>query len=131
MNLDQFKHEVGKNLHVGMVLKNPGNGTSKITSLSERGISYIRGQNKIYVPFQDLFDTLNYFKGETVTSSDLKTYRPSVFDSKAMKPGHSCNCTFFFLVLIQLGIASNINGRGVRGNPFFVSIPNISGKGEV
>lgn len=131
MNFDQFKREVGRKLHAGLILDNPGKGTSKISSLSDSGVSYIRGKSTIYVSFQDLFDALNHFIGKTVTSSNLKVYRPSVFDSKGRKPGHSCNCTFFFMVLKRLGISSHIGGRGVKGNPFFVNISLIDDKREV
>jgi len=57
-----------------------------------------------------------------MSSVDLKTDNPSVFDSQARPAGHSCNCTFLFMVLHQMGIASNVHGRGVRGNPFYVDV---------
>jgi hypothetical protein len=123
MDFDQFKREVGRKLHVGLILNNPGKGTSQISSLSDKGVSYIRGHSTIYVSFQDLFEVLNHFIGEVVTSSDLMDYKPSIFDPKARKPGHSCNCTFFFMLLERIGIVSKIGGRGVKGDPFFVNIP--------
>jgi len=131
MNLDQFKRDIGTRLHIGLNLDNLGKGTSKISSLSNSGISYIRGKSTIYISFQDLFDALKHYMGKRVTSTDLKLYRPSVFDSKARKPGHSCNCTFLFMLFKRLGISSKIGGRGVKGDPFFVKIPLIDDRREV
>ncbi len=82
--------------------------------------TYIRGKSTIYVSFKDLFDAFKHFRGARVTSSDLQQFRPWVFDSSAVKPGHSCNCTFLFLVCERLGLSSRIRGRGVRGNPYYV-----------
>ena len=42
------------------------------------------------------------------------------FDSS--KKGHSCNCTFLFFIADKLGLLKNgISGKGVRGNPFYVT----------
>lgn len=131
MNLEQFKREIKTRIQVGTILGNPGKGTSVISSLSDTEISYIRGISIIYVSFQDLFDVLKHFSGNRVTSTDLKSYKPSVFDSKARRPGHSCNCTFLFMVLKRLGISSKIGGRGIKGDPYFVEIPLIDDSREV
>ncbi len=125
MDLEQFKREIETKIKAGAILDNPGKGTSVITKLSANGISYKRGRSIIYISFQDFFDTLKHFIGNRVTSSDLKSFRPSVFDSKAKRPGHSCNCTFLFMVLKKLGISSEIGGQGIKGDPYFVEIPLI------
>jgi hypothetical protein len=54
---------------------------------------------------------------DTCSSNDLKIYDPHIVISKS--DGHSCNCTFVFLVLKELGLVE-IKGNGVRGNPFYV-----------
>jgi hypothetical protein len=51
----------------------------------------------------------------------LKKFRPTVFDSS--QNGHSCNCTFLFIIFSKLNLLEgNIEGRGVRGDPFYVEI---------
>jgi DNA replication protein DnaC len=60
MNLEQFKREIRTRIQVGTILGNPGKGTSVISSLSDTGISYIRGKSIIYVSFQDFFEVLKH-----------------------------------------------------------------------
>ena len=120
MNIDQFRQKIKVAIQPRNIFDNPGRGTSTVTALSDRGISYVRGRSVIYFSFQDIFDAFEYFKGSRVSSNDLKSYRRIVFDSKAN--GHSCNCTFLFMVLKKMGIASEIGGRGVKGSPYFVDI---------
>ena len=123
MNIDQFNHKIKLAIQVGTIFDNPGKGTSTVTALSDRGISYLRGRSVIYFSFQDIFDAFEYFNGGKVTSNDLKSYRPIVFDSKAN--GHSCNCTFLFMLLKKMGIASEIGGQGAKGSPYFVDIFSV------
>jgi hypothetical protein len=125
MDFDQFKHEIRARIQVGTIFDNPRKGTSVITSVSDNGISYLRGKATIYVSFQDLFEALQHFSGSRVSSTDLKSYKPSVFDSKGTNPGHSCNCTFLFMVLKKIGIPLEIGGQGIKGDPYFVEIPLI------
>jgi len=107
---------------VGTVVTNPGGGTSTIVGVSESTISYIRGRSTIVVRFTELYDAYSNFKGGRCTSSDLRAYKPGVFDSTARPAGHSCNCTFLFRALEALRISGPITGTGVRGNPFSVDI---------
>ena len=58
--------------------------------------------------------------GEGLAPSDLVIFKPTVFDSK--QSGHSCNCTFLFQILKEMGIVDEIEGEGKRGNPFYVII---------
>ena len=123
MDFDTFKKKVKEAIPVGTVLQNPGGGTSVIVSYSDSGISYKRGNATIYVSFRDLFDAYSHFEGQQVTSSDLKSYAPSIYDSNARPAGHGCNCTFLFMVLCRLPLVVRIEGSGVRGDPFQVYIP--------
>jgi hypothetical protein len=36
--------------------------------------------------------------------------------------GHSCNCTMLFILLKAIGAVDRIQGEGVRGDPFWVTI---------
>ncbi len=120
MIIDQFKHKISQVIQVGTIFDNPGKGTSKVIALFNRGILYARGKSVIPLSFQDILDAFEYFNGGRVSSNDLKAYRPTVFDSK--KNGHSCNCTFLFMLLKEMGRASEVGGQGVKRSPFFVDI---------
>ena len=116
----QFTRMVKSALPVGKELANPGGGTTKILSYSESNICYQRGNSRIYVGFADLYVAYRSYHGRKVTSSDLKTYAPAVFDSK--HNGHSCNATFLFQVLVAIGIVKRIQGEGKAGHPFYVDL---------
>ena len=121
MNLDEFKRRIEHTIPIGTVFQNPGGGISEITGYSDQKISYVRGTSTIYVTFGGLFSAYRYFKGERVSATDLKSFAPQIFDSTATPAGHSCNCTFLFMLLSHLNLAGKIEGQGVRGDPFFVS----------
>jgi hypothetical protein len=97
-------------------------GTSEILKITDTKISYRRGKSKITVSFDDLFKAYSHFQGKRVTSSDLKKFLPSIFDSRARPAGHSCNATFLFTLLQHIGASGNIMGNGKAGDPFFVQI---------
>lgn len=120
MNYMDFKQRVKASIPQGTILVNPGGGTSTIVSYSTESVTYRRGNSEITVSFHDLFNVMEKFKGGRMSSSDLKRAKPSVFDSSARPAGHSCNCTFLFMVLKEIGIVKHISGRGVSGDPFFV-----------
>ena len=123
MTFAEFMSVLKTALPVGAVLDNPGGGTSEIIRYSQSFVSYRRGKSTICVSYESLFNAYTAFKGRQVSSSDLKHFAPSVFDSAARPAGHSCNATFLFLLLGELGMSSAIAGSGVKGDPFYVSIP--------
>lgn len=53
-----------------------------------------------------------------MTSRDLRDYAPQLFDSSARPAGHSCNCTFLFMVLTKLVLTDGIRGEGKAYRPF-------------
>jgi hypothetical protein len=105
---------------VGDMFNNPGGGTSIIISLNQNNICYRRKNSKITVSLLELYNAYQAFKGMRCSSTDLKAYNPGVFDSKF--GGHSCNCTFLFMILERMKLSSAIQGRGVSGDPFYVDI---------
>ncbi|QXM05185.1 hypothetical protein [Crassaminicella indica] len=110
-----------KNLEREKEFENPGGGISTIKSITEKSIVYMRGNSRFYLNFSDIEQAYSYFKGKICTTNDLKEYKPQIFDSK--HKGHSCNCTFFFLLLKHLDlIEGDIQGSGRRGNPFYIKI---------
>jgi len=123
MNKQYFISHVMDKLPVGTVLNNPSKGTSVVKSYTEKNIYYVRGISTISVGYSELYDAYRHFKGKVVSASDLKRYNPHVFDSQGKQPGHSCNCTFLFLILGELGLIDGVHGQGVRGNPYYVKIP--------
>ena len=122
MGLSEFTKKIKRTVPVGTIFKNPGKGTSTVTDFTENKISYVRGSSKMYVSIEDLYNAYQRFKGQYITSNDLKLYKSAVFDSSARPAGHSCNCTFLYLLLQKLGLAGDIQGAGKRGNPFGIRI---------
>ena len=118
MTLDEFRTRMKKSLPPGTVLQNPGGGTRTIKSYSDRNGS---GVSTIGVAVEALLAVYQHFHGVQVTSRDLKVHAPAVFDSSARPAGHSCNCTFLFMVLERLGLADPIQGDGVSGRPFYTT----------
>jgi hypothetical protein len=117
MTRNQFVEAAQRAILPGQELANPGGGTSRIKSVRNGRISYVRGKSTISVSIHDFADTYEEFKDRRVSSSDLRTFRPSVFDSDARPAGHSCNATFFFLLVHEMGLAGPLEGTGTRGDP--------------
>jgi hypothetical protein len=106
-------------LQSGRIFDNPGGGTSTVISVTGNGnICYRRRKSKIYVKAVDLYGAYIEFNGKRCITNDLKEFNPGVFDLA----GHSCNCTFFFLLLKEMGLCGDILGRGRRDSPFYVEI---------
>lgn len=122
MELCAFKNLIKLKVPAGIVLKNPCKETSTVLSYTDKGIYYRRGKSRIFLTFEDCYETFDQFKDQRVTTLDLKVFRPHIYDSKAEKPGHSCNCTMVFLLFKKAGLASIIQGKGVRGNPFYLEL---------
>jgi hypothetical protein len=116
---DQFLGELYKKINVGKILDNPGGGTSKIVFMDNNKIVYRRGKSKISIKINDIFEVYEKNKGN-ICSNKLKEDKPYIFDSKTN--GHSCNCTFIFMIFKEMGVVNKIEGAGVRGNPFYVII---------
>lgn len=122
MDFDTFVTAIRRALPVGATFNNPGGGSSTVTGYTESHVSYRRGKSTISTSLLDLFEAYSHFIGHDVTTSDLRAFRPTVFDSSARPAGHSCNCTFLFRALEVLSLSGPINGAGVRGNPFSVKV---------
>jgi hypothetical protein len=122
MNFELFVSSIRNAAPVGFVLKNPSRGISEILETTDTKISYRRGKSKITISFDNLFKAYSSFQGQRVTSSDLKKFLPSIFDSQARPAGHSCNSTFLFTLLQHIGASGSIMGNGRKGDVFFVQI---------
>lgn len=120
MDYQQFVETIKSRIPVGLMLVNPGGGTSKIISYSEENIIYQRGNSKISISFDDLYKAYSKFKGQKVYTTNLRDYAPKVFDST--RGGHSCNATFLFSILELIGIINEIKGEGKAHHPFYASI---------
>jgi hypothetical protein len=118
LTIDEFQSLLKKSVPPGTIWPNPGGGSTKIKSYSEHQVQYIRGESTISVNIMDLFASYIEFRGKRVSSRDLRNYAPGVFDSAARPAGHSCNCTFLFVVLTKLGLADGVRGAGKAHQPF-------------
>ncbi len=127
MDSVEFRQQLKQKLPVGRRLPNPGGGESVIVGHGPKNLRYRRKNSVISVSYQDLWETYRHFAGKEVTSRELRQFRPKVFDSQARPAGHSCNCTFLFMALREIGLADGLSGGGTPGNPFrchFQPLPN-------
>ena len=118
LTLDEFQSLLKESVPPRTILPNPGGGYTKIKGYSKQRVRYVRGKSPISLNITDLFDTYIQFRGRRVSSRDLRNYAPGVFDSAARPAGHSCNCTFLFVVLTKLGLADGVSGAGKAHHPF-------------
>ena len=126
MTEQDFINQVLHTLPLGYQFYNPGGGTSRISGIDTSVVIYIRGKSKIRVCVADLFNAYDHFKGQRVSSTNLRNFAPAVFDSNARPAGHSCNCTFLFHLLQRLDLAEGILvGRGVRGDPYSLVLKKV------
>ena len=121
IEIGEFQASMVKNLPPGTVLDNPGGGKTTIKRYSDGKVQYVRGSSSIRVAVRDLFSAYSNYRGVRVSSRDLRVYAPQVFDSTARPAGHSCNCTFLFMVLLQLSMADPIEGEGKAHRPFYTT----------
>jgi hypothetical protein len=127
---ENFCITLWKTICIGQVFDNPGRKgtTSTIIEIDTLKIVYQRKKSYISITFKTMYDVYKDFQGKKCSSNDLKRYDPEVFDSNARPAGHSCNCTFLFRIFEALGIVTEIEGGGVRGDPFYVHIKKIDSK---
>jgi hypothetical protein len=118
MTLDEFVNKARQALPVGAVFNNPRSGTSTIIHFENTHICYQRGDSCIRIKLVDIFETYVRFAGNRCDSSDLKEFRSSVFSQSA----HSCNCTFFFIVLHAMGLSSAPYKSPKNSNAFCVDV---------
>ncbi len=119
MDFETFLQLFLVNLPQGLVLQQPGGGTSSVVWCREGRVCYRRKKWRFHCNVRDLYDTFRHFTGE-VTTRQLKEHAPGVFDKK--RGGHDCHCTFFFLALRRMGLAGEIWGGGKAGLPLGVTL---------
>lgn len=115
-----IKKRIQNEIEIGQVFQNPRKGTSTIVSMTDKNITYRRGQSNLIISFDNVEKVYEAFNGKTCRTSDLRELSPTVFDSS--KNGHGCHCTFLFSVFHHLGLASEIKGKGVRGDSYYVEM---------
>ena len=121
MNGNDLVAKIKSNLPIGIALNNPGGGTSTILDVQYNRLVYRRGNSRLYYNFADLVVAYDLYKGWLCSTINLKELEPSVYESKSN--GHSCNCTFFFMLLDYFGLTEDgICGSGRRGSPFYIKI---------
>lgn len=120
MDLTTFVQRFRASLPPESILPNPGGGTSTIIWCDHERVCYRRGSSRLYINLSDLHAVYIQFAGKDITTRLLKDYAPSLFDSA--HNGHNCHCTFFFLALERMNLATGVWGRGQKGSPFGVTI---------
>lgn len=123
MTKEEFVKKLTDSVKVGDVFDNPGGGTSTIENIDRNRIKYRRGKSHIYFYFEDMYDAYHQFPNG-FSSTDLKKFRPNVYDSNARPAGHGCNCTFLMMMLKAMGIVKQIEGRKEKPQdlPFRIKI---------
>lgn len=124
MTKERFLEQLKSAIPLDTKFDNPGGGVSMIVGIGDEKLSYIRGSSRMYLPYDAVVEVLNKYSGKTISSSDLKECKASVFDSTC--GGHSCNCTLMFSVLERMGLTvGSIKGAGRRGSPFYITLAKI------
>lgn len=118
----EFKELIYKKIVEGKKLSNPGGGTSIIDYVKKDRIKYIRKNSHMYLSIDIIYKKYKENIGKALNTNDLKEQNPEIFDSAAKPAGHSCNCTFLFMVLKELELVDSIKGLGKPGNPFYIEI---------
>ena len=112
MTQTAFTRLILEHISIGATLQNPGKGTSQIKRFDTEKVVYQRGNSEITLKIEKIYKAYEAFQGKFVTTTDLKKFDNS-FDSSARKPsGHSCNCTFGFMLLVKAGLAQEIIKQG-------------------
>lgn len=115
----EFRRRIEASISIGDVLPNPGGGTSTITKIDDKGIHYRRGKSVMLLKWGIFYGAYRQFCGRLVDTGDLRSFDNS-FDSQARDPaGHSCNCTFAFMLLERAGLADRAVKRGRRFSAHF------------
>lgn len=122
MTFDEFSTELYRVVKLGMVFENPGGGTSEVVSAQNGKISYRRKSSTMTITVESLYNAFAAHRNSRVSSRELRAKWPAIFDSQARPAGHSCNVTFLFLCLEQMGLVTQILGQGKAGKPFYVDI---------
>jgi hypothetical protein len=118
-----FVQLLRERLEAGLVMQNPGGGTSTVVSCSDARLCYRRRASKFWIYLRPLYDAYQHFAGGDVSTNDLAAFAPGVFDQDYS--GHNCHRTFFLMALLQMGVVGAIWGSGRSGDPFGVTIPPL------
>jgi hypothetical protein len=119
MTFDEFQCELRSKITLGKVMENPERGTSTIIAYTQNGnICYLRGESCISIPLIEIYNAYQRYSGKQCSSTDLKKLNPLVFSAKR----HGCNCSFFFMVLREMGLCSEIRRVGKGNSPFGVDV---------
>jgi hypothetical protein len=122
MGFTVFQQTMKSRVPPDTILVNLGGGNTTVLKYDTGAVVYKRGKSRFRVALADLYEAYAKFYGTRLTSSDLRKFKPSVFDSSAPHFGHSCNCTLLFMLLKEMGVVNQVYGTGVRGDPFSVAL---------
>jgi len=113
MDKDSFITLLRNSTPEGTVFENSHKHSLTIISTSKDRLHYSRGKNTRSLKFSQLYKTWQQFRGEQVTSDQLKAWKPALYDSNALpRAGHDSNCGLFMLLMEQLGLACELERKG-------------------
>jgi hypothetical protein len=119
MNIETFFDLISKKIHVGDNFACPGGartgyGYRTIETVNMDKIIYFntgtKSESKIALPIRTFRGVILKFQSSCCYTSQLKQFRPEVFDSNARPAGHSCNCTFLMSTSDKLGFLASSRG---------------------
>ena len=123
MNRGEFIRRARAAMPIGCEFPNLGGGTTRIERHHADHVHYRRKNSTIRVDWDALYAAYVRFAGGRVSSTELREFRPEVFDSAARPAGHSCNCTFFMQLCMAMGLVNgDVDGRGIKGKPYAIRI---------
>ena len=109
------------NVKVGDILYTPNRAEKIIHKISDACIAYEHGRSRVYFNMTSIVSAYEHFKGQKVSSSNLKDFDSKTFDSK--QGGHTCNSIVFLMLMVKCGLTDgDIQGTGKSGNPFFINL---------
>jgi len=99
MTKEIFFKEIKKLVDQNKILKNPIKGVSVLIKITRNDhICYRRGNSKIYLSIDVIFDVYKNYKGKKCTTKDLRDLKYKVFENKP------CNITFTIMILKELDL---------------------------
>ena len=113
--INELRKELVKN--GAIVLQNPKCGTSTITKIDDK-IHYKRGNTDFTLSVELIVKTFNNFHGNKCSTVNLAKFDKEYTDNTGAP---HCGCTFFMLLMNKF-FGTDILGKGVRGDPYYINL---------
>lgn len=115
---------INNKIKIGDILYTPNHAEKRICSVTDEVIIYEHDRSRVRFFMADIVSAYERFQGYRVSSSDLRSFSPHIFDSK--QGGHSCNAIFFQMIMVRCGLTDgDIQGAGLAGKPFYIQLKHL------